>query len=188
MSSKRVVDLIPTGFKDTAKKRGRPMVERSKAKYPWFKFFPADWLSDEALGACDYRAKGVWIDLIAYIHKDSDGGRITRSFGQFAALLHLTNSELSEILDELATTGTAEITYTRVNKETGEISVDKPVDKFTEQIIKSNLSQLSQNNADKLFANSIFVTILSRRMRHDQIKRDTERLRKRRLRAKPPET
>lgn len=178
------MDLIPPALAKAAKKRGRPRVERSKAKYPWFKFFPADWLSDEALSACSYRTKGIWIDTLAYIHKEADGGRLTRSFGQFASLYHLKNDDLVEVFDELASTGTADIEYIKIDRETGEISVDNSVDKFTEGVIKSNLSQLSQNSQDKLFANSIFVTILSRRMRHDQIKRDTERLRKRKQREK----
>ena len=187
--TRKIVDLIPRSLKEAAKRKaGRPKIERSKGKYPWFKFYPADWLSDEALSACSYSTKGVWIDLIAYIHKESDGGRITRSFGQFASLLHLSNEQLNEVLDELQLTGSAQISFTRVDKETGEISVDNPVDKYTEGVIKLNLSQMSQTGKDKLFANSIFVTVLSRRMRRDQIKRDSDRLRKRKSRQNPINT
>lgn len=33
-------------------------------KWPWFKFFPSDWLSDPELQSCSPAARGVWIDLI----------------------------------------------------------------------------------------------------------------------------
>lgn len=182
--SRKVIDLVPAGMREKAAKQGRPKVERSKGKYPWFKFFPADWLSDSSLQSCSFRTKGVWIDTLAHIHKESEGGSITRSVGQFARLFNLTNAELIQIFDELAETGTAEVKYTRVHPETGEFLVDKPVDKFTEQVIKSNLSQMSQTGETNSFANSVFVTLLSRRMKRDQIKRDADRLRKRKSRDK----
>lgn len=179
---RKVVDLVPTGLKAKAKKLGRPTVDRSKGKYPWFKFYPADWLSDSSLQSCSFISKGLWIDTLAHIHKESEGGSITRSVGQFARLYNLSNKALIEIFDELAETGTAEVKYTRVHPETGEFLVDKPVDKFTEDVIKSNLSQMSQTGDLNSFANSVFVTLLSRRMKRDQVKRDSDRLRKRKSR------
>jgi len=180
--SRKVIDLIPPALKAKAKKLGRPNVDRSKGKYPWFKFWPDAWLSDSSLQSCSFIAKGLWIDTLAHIHKEAEGGSITRSVGQFARLYNLTNKDLIQIFDELAETGTAEVKYTRVHPETGEFLVDKPVDKFTEQVIKSNLSQMSQNDEVNSFANSVFVTLLSRRMKRDQIKRDDSRMRKRKSR------
>ena len=183
MSSTKVVDLIPAALKDEGK-RGRPKVERSKGKLPWFKFWPDAWLADPDLSCCSMATQGVWINCLAQIHKQAEGGTITRSVSQFARMFRLSNAELLQAFDELAETGTAEIKYIKVHPETGELLVDNPVDKFTEQVIKTNLSQMSQNAEVNSFSNFVFVSILSRRMRRDQIKRDCDRIRKRKSREK----
>lgn len=187
MSAKKVVELIPAGLKARADKRpqGRPKVERSRAKLPWFKFWPDAWLSDPDLMCCSMATQGVWINCLAQIHKQAEGGTITRSVSQFTRMFRLNNAELIAAFDELAETGTAEIKYIRIHPETGEFLVEQPVDKFTEQIIKSNLSQFGGNDSELIFSERIFISIMSRRMKREQIKRDTERLRKRRLRSKP---
>ena len=188
MSSRKVVDLIPASLKagnpSNPKGAGRKRVERSKGKYPWFKFWPDAWLSDPDLSCCSMATQGVWINCLAQIHKQAEGGSITRTVGQFARMFRLNNTELILALDELADTGTAKITYIRTHPDTGELLVDNPVDKFTEDLIKSNLSQFGGNGEKLNYSDQVFISILSRRMKRDQIKRDTERLRKRRLRDK----
>jgi hypothetical protein len=189
VTSHKVVDLIPAALKAGAtetnpKGAGRKRVERSRGKYPWFKFWPDAWLSDPDLSCCSMATQGVWINCLAQIHKQAEGGSITRTVGQFARMFRLTNTELIVALDELADTGTAQINYIRTHPETGELLVDNPVDKFTEDLIKSNLSQFGGNGEKLNYSDQVFVSILSRRMKRDQIKRDTERLRKRRVRDK----
>jgi hypothetical protein len=161
---------------------GRPKVERSRSKLPWFKFWPDAWLSDADLSCCSMATQGVWINCLAQIHKQAEGGTITRSVSQFARMFRLNNSELLAAFDELADTGTAEIKYIKVHPETGELLVDNPVDKFTEQIIKSNLSRMSPTGGELNFSDRVFISVMSRRMRRDQIRRDYDRLKKRRQR------
>jgi hypothetical protein len=180
----KIHELIPGSLKDPNKRsQGRPKVERSKGKLPWFKFWPDSWLADPDLACCSMATQGVWINCLAQIHKQAEGGTITRSVSQFSRMFRLSNAELLAAFDELATTGTATIKYIKVHPETGELLVEQAVDKFTEQIIKSNLSQMSQNSDELNFSDRVFICVLSRRMRRDQITRDANRLRKRRERS-----
>lgn len=43
-------------------------------KYPWFKFYPGDWLKDAALRRCSVAARGVWIDMICLMFDSEDRG------------------------------------------------------------------------------------------------------------------
>jgi hypothetical protein len=45
-------------------------------KLPWFKFYPADWLSDEALRSCSLEARGLWIDLMSLMAKSERYGSL----------------------------------------------------------------------------------------------------------------
>ena len=36
---------------------------------PWCKFYPSDWLSDEALRSCSYAARGLCADMLSLAHK-----------------------------------------------------------------------------------------------------------------------
>lgn len=47
------------------------------SKDKWFKFYPADWLSDPNLNACSYTARGIWIDLICQAHNSEKYGFLT---------------------------------------------------------------------------------------------------------------
>jgi hypothetical protein len=189
VATSKVSELIPGSLKidpvaSDKPKLGRPKVERSKAKYPWFKFWPDSWLSDTELSSCSMAAQGVWINCLSMIHKEHQGGSITKSVAQFSRTLRISNRELLEAFDELSDSGTAEIHYIKVHPDTGELLVNNPVDKYTENIIKSNLSQLSGETGNKAFSNLVYVSVLSRRMVREQKARDYDRLRKRKLRGK----
>ena len=43
-------------------------------KLPWLKFYPADWLSDEALRGCSPAARGLWADMICLMAKSKRHG------------------------------------------------------------------------------------------------------------------
>ncbi|MDE2240420.1 MAG: hypothetical protein KGJ73_10930 [Rhodospirillales bacterium] len=38
-------------------------------RQPWMKFYPADWQADEGLGQCSLMARGLWIEVLAIMHK-----------------------------------------------------------------------------------------------------------------------
>lgn len=191
MTISKLSSIIPEHLKNSvaateARKQGRPKVERSRGSLPWFKFWSDAWLADGDLACCSMATQGVWINCLAQIHKQAEGGSITRSVSQFARMFRLNNAELLAAFDELADTGTAEIKYIKVHPDTGELLVEQPVDKYTEQIIKNNLSQFVTNGPELNFSDRVFIQVLSRRMRRDQIKRDSDRLRKRLHRANKP--
>lgn len=46
------------------------MAENDQGKrLPWMKFYPADWQADEGLGQCSLAARGLWMELLAIMHK-----------------------------------------------------------------------------------------------------------------------
>jgi hypothetical protein len=79
-------------------------------KLPWLKFYPSDWLSDEALRGCSPAARGLWVDLICLMAKSKKHGyllagdkpmgaeHIARIFGE-------SLERTSELLVELAQSG-----------------------------------------------------------------------------------
>ena len=43
-------------------------------KLPLLKFYPSDWLSDEALRGCSPAARGLWVDMICLMAKSKKHG------------------------------------------------------------------------------------------------------------------
>jgi hypothetical protein len=41
----------------------------SEKRKPWMKFYPADWQADEGLKQCSLASRGLWIEMIAVMHK-----------------------------------------------------------------------------------------------------------------------
>ena len=46
-------------------------------KRPSFQFYPGDWLRDTALRACSLAARGLWMDMISFMHQGSPYGYLT---------------------------------------------------------------------------------------------------------------
>ncbi len=46
-------------------------------RQPWLKWYPADWRSDPRLRMCSLAARGLWADLIAYMHEGQPYGHLT---------------------------------------------------------------------------------------------------------------
>lgn len=45
-------------------------------KRPAFQFYPSDWLRDTALRSCSTGARGLWIDMICYMHQGNPYGHL----------------------------------------------------------------------------------------------------------------
>jgi len=45
-------------------------------KRPSFQFYPADWLRDTALRTCSVGARGLWIDMICFMHEGAPYGHL----------------------------------------------------------------------------------------------------------------
>jgi hypothetical protein len=46
-------------------------------KRPSFQFYPGDWLQDTALRACSLGARGLWADMLCYMHQGTPYGHLT---------------------------------------------------------------------------------------------------------------
>src|SRR5437879_12621738 len=46
-------------------------------KRPSFQFYPGDWLHESALRACSLAARGLWIDVLAFMHQGTPYGHLT---------------------------------------------------------------------------------------------------------------
>ena len=44
---------------------------------PWMKFYPVDWRADPRLRLCSLAARGLWIDLMTYMHEGEPYGHLT---------------------------------------------------------------------------------------------------------------
>lgn len=44
---------------------------------PWMKFYPSDWRADPRLRMCSLSARGLWIDLMSYMHEGHPYGHLT---------------------------------------------------------------------------------------------------------------
>jgi hypothetical protein len=75
-------------------------------KRPWLKFFPSDWRSDPRLRMCSLAARGLWVDLLCYMHEGEPYGHLTidgapPSLAAIAALLGRPPKEVTKALAEL---------------------------------------------------------------------------------------
>jgi hypothetical protein len=79
-------------------------------KLPWIKFYPGDWLSDEALRSCSVEARGLWVDMICLMAKSDIhghlliGGKPARA-EQIARIVGLLPQRAMELMDELNASG-----------------------------------------------------------------------------------
>ncbi len=73
---------------------------------PWMKFYPADWRGDPRLRLCSLAARGLWIDLMSYMHEGEPYGYLTIDGAQpdrhgIAALVGRPLPEVRKALSEL---------------------------------------------------------------------------------------
>ena len=89
-------------------------------KRPSFQFYPSDWLRDTALRSCSLGARGLWIDMICFMHEGNPyghlkvGNKVILS-SNLASMVGATLPEVEGWLNELHQAGVYEIA------ETGEI-------------------------------------------------------------------
>lgn len=77
---------------------------------PSFQFYPADWLRDPGLRSCSLGARGLWIDLLCFMHEAEPYGHLRINGHDLAieALARMMGAPLKEVqryLNELETAG-----------------------------------------------------------------------------------
>lgn len=84
-------------------------------KRPSFQFYPSDWLRDTALRSCSTGARGLWMDMICFMHEGSPyghlkvGDKVILAFN-LSRMVGETLEVVEGWLDELSTAGVYETT------------------------------------------------------------------------------
>jgi hypothetical protein len=77
---------------------------------PWMKFYPQDWRADEKLRLCGLSARGLWIEMLAIMHRSERygqlliGGRVPTD-AQLAVQVGALPEEVSALMTELEHAG-----------------------------------------------------------------------------------
>ncbi|HEX6991908.1 MAG TPA: hypothetical protein VF151_08475 [Gemmatimonadales bacterium] len=78
----------------------------SEKKQPWLKWYPADWRADPALRMCSLAARGLWIEMLGFMHEAEPYGHLIIA-GQrptpddLAALVGIAPATVRKALAEL---------------------------------------------------------------------------------------
>jgi len=83
-------------------------------KQPGFYLYTGDWKKDPAVTACSPATRGIWLDLLCAMHDGDSGGTLSGTMEQLARIGRCSPAELAAALDELSTTGAAEVAYPSV--------------------------------------------------------------------------
>lgn len=83
-------------------------------KRPSFQFYPSDWLRDTALRSCSPSARGLWIDMICFMHEGNPYGHLKVGNkvilpANLASMVGATLLEVEGWLSELHQAGVYEI-------------------------------------------------------------------------------
>lgn len=67
---------------------------------PWLPFYASDWLSNGNLRRCSHAEKGVWIDLMCFMHDAEEYGVLRWSLKEISSALGCKLSELKGLIDK----------------------------------------------------------------------------------------
>lgn len=86
---------------------------------PWMKFYPRDWRADPRLRMCSLAARGLWADLLGYMHEAEPYGHLLidgqqPSTEDIASLIGRPMPETRKALAELDERGVYSVTETGV--------------------------------------------------------------------------
>ena len=86
-------------------------------KRPSFQFYPSDWLRDTALRSCSPSARGLWIDMICFMHEGNPYGHLKVGNkvilpANLASMVGATLLEVEGWLSELHQAGVYELAET----------------------------------------------------------------------------
>lgn len=80
-------------------------ISNRQDSYSWLKWFPDDWLSDNALMSCSDAAQGVWMRILCRMWQSNPRGVITGNIHTLCRLIGAYPVELADIIRELETHG-----------------------------------------------------------------------------------
>lgn len=83
--------------------------ENVNSGFPWFKFFPADYLNDSQLAMAPLAVQGLWMRVICHSYRTNEPGKLVGSSERLVRLLGCTGDELRELLQEARVLKFAEV-------------------------------------------------------------------------------
>jgi hypothetical protein len=78
------------------------------ANQPYLPLYTGDWKKDPQLSMCSPATRGIWVDLLCSFH-DSKTGETTGTLEQFSRLCRCNTTSMLSALNELVSTGTANV-------------------------------------------------------------------------------
>lgn len=77
---------------------------------PWMKFYPQDWRADERLRMCSLASRGLWMEMLAVMHRSENYGQLSVNSQsptdtQLAVLVGAPSDEITNLISELETAG-----------------------------------------------------------------------------------
>ena len=85
------------------------MAKKQPKTLPWFPFYPADWLAEKTLRGLSLAARGLWIDMLCWMHQSPrrgfllDSARTIPDLETLAHWAHALPLDVHRLLDELKT-------------------------------------------------------------------------------------
>ena len=82
----------------------------SSSRRPWFKYYPGDWRADQALQSCSLTARGLWNEMLGFMHEATPYGYLMlndqmMSNEQLSRLVRVDAAEVDLLVDELEKAG-----------------------------------------------------------------------------------
>lgn len=89
---------------------------------PWLKWYPQDWRADPALQSCSLAARGLWIELIGFMHEAQPYGFLLiggkqPSNAMIGRLVGVHHNTVTTLVTELVTKGVAGVVTDEVTGE-----------------------------------------------------------------------
>jgi hypothetical protein len=93
--------------------------ENVNSRFPWFKFFPADYLNDSQLAMAPLASQGLWTRAFCHSYRTPEPGKLIGSKDQLVRLLGCSREELDQFLQDASVLKFAEI----IEREHGMIEI-----------------------------------------------------------------
>ena len=109
------------------------------SKLPAIMFYPGDWMKDPALRATSLFARGLWIDLLCFMHESPKRGFLLLKTGQPMGVKHI--ARMTGVTLKEATTLTQELV------ENGVCSIDDAGVIYSRRMIRDEEERASKRRA-----------------------------------------
>lgn len=87
--------------------------------------YTGDWLKDPDLRRCQPLTRGIWIDILCYMHENDKSGVLKGTLDQLSRMCSSNERDMRFALEDLSITGTAVVTFpTDVTDSHNEVTIE----------------------------------------------------------------